>query len=79
MLRKIMVLLAVMVCMYFGNAYAENNYPYEIVCPNPAGGRYRVDLGDIDQWDFWKCECVSYTAYRMDDELYTLTGVHSFN
>ena len=84
MLKKIVVLLAV-ACMCFGNAYA--NYPYENICP---GGGQDVDnfdnlfCGDDgcfykDRWNFAQCECVSYAAYRMDDELDALAGIHFDN
>jgi hypothetical protein len=65
MLRKIVVILA-MACMCFESAYA--NYPYGNVCPNPAGGNLNAD-----QWGFYKCECTSYSAYKIDEELNGLT------
>lgn len=39
-------------------------YPYKDVCPRPAGGRYNP-LYDVDKWNFWKCECTSYAAYKI--------------
>jgi len=98
MLRKIVVLLIV-VCMCYGNACAENNYPYKGVCPvgpsGTIGGKVVdadywnpsrvingvwVDLNYwVDRWSFAQCECTSYSAYKMDDELYTLTDIHFNN
>ncbi|MCK9378562.1 MAG: CHAP domain-containing protein [Candidatus Moranbacteria bacterium] len=61
MLKKSAVILF-LVCICFSSVYAD--YPYDSVCPSPAGGRY-LQGTDGDQWDFWKCECVSYAAYMM--------------
>jgi len=105
MLRKIVVMLA-MTCICYGNAYAEDSYPYKDVCPNGGvtiacvdndndgksdfpcdywnpsrviNGEW-VDLNYwVDRWNLGQCECVSYTAYRMDDELYVLTDTHFNN
>jgi surface antigen len=41
-----------------------NNYTYKSVCPKPSGGRYSST--DADKWNFWKCECVSYVAYKLN-------------
>lgn len=43
--------------------YADT-YVYSSVCPKPAGGRWSG--GDVDKWNFYKCECVSYVAYKLN-------------
>jgi len=61
MLKKsLLTLLLLFVWFNFGYA----GYPYDSVCPNPAGGSYSQE--DIDQWNFYKCECTSYAAYRLN-------------
>jgi hypothetical protein len=62
MLRKITVAVAIIMLAFWSSAYAD--YPYANVCPSPAGGRYLSQ--DIDQWNFYKCECVSYTSYMLN-------------
>ncbi|MFN5854652.1 MAG: CHAP domain-containing protein [Pseudanabaenaceae cyanobacterium] len=36
-------------------------YPFAGECPNPSGGAMRVD-----PWNFYKCECTSYVASRLN-------------
>lgn len=36
-------------------------YPFAGECPNPSGGAMRVD-----PWNFFKCECTSYVASRLN-------------
>ena len=86
MLRKIVVLL-VMMCMHCGNVYANDDYPYKSICPD--GGESVDDFtnwfcGDNgcfykDRWNFAQCECTSYSAYKMDDELFALADIHFNN
>jgi surface antigen len=42
-----------------------NSYNYASVCPSPAGGRYWTE--DIDAWRFYKCECTSYSADKLNE------------
>lgn len=58
------MLVSLISCMCFYNAYAENNYSYKSECPSPAGGAYISQ--NVDAWQFYKCECVSYVAYRLN-------------
>jgi surface antigen len=44
---------------------AANTYNYISVCPSPAGGRY--SSSDIDAWSFYKCECTSYAADKLNE------------
>ncbi len=36
-------------------------YPFAGECPNPSGGAMRVD-----PWNFYKCECTSYVASKLN-------------
>ena len=36
-------------------------YPFVGECPNPSGGNLVVD-----SWNFYKCECTSYVASRLN-------------
>lgn len=36
-------------------------YPFANECPNPAGGNLKVD-----PWNFYKCECTSYVASKLN-------------
>ena len=36
-------------------------YPFAGECPSPSGGGLRVD-----PWNFYKCECTSYVASRLN-------------
>ena len=36
-------------------------YPFVGECPNPSGGAMRVD-----PWNFYKCECTSYVASKLN-------------
>lgn len=42
-----------------------NTYNYGNECPTPAGGRYST--ADIDAWRFYKCECTSYAADKLNE------------
>ncbi len=42
-----------------------NTYNYAGECPSPAGGRYST--ADIDAWRFYKCECTSYAADKVNE------------
>ncbi len=43
-----------------------NTYNYASVCPSPSGGRY-LNPDDVDAWSFWKCECTSYAADKLNE------------
>ncbi|HSP79860.1 MAG TPA: CHAP domain-containing protein [Myxococcaceae bacterium] len=42
-----------------------NTYNYISECPSPSGGRY--SYADVDAWNFYKCECTSYAADKLNE------------
>lgn len=47
------------------NELLADSYNYSAECPSPAGGRY--SSADIDAWRFYKCECTSYAADKLNE------------
>ena len=52
------LILTVLGLSLWSIALAENYYPYKDVCPGAQD--------EVDQWGFYKCECVSYAAYALN-------------
>ena len=62
------------------NNDGKNDFPCDYWNPSRVINGKWVNLDYwVDRWNFGQCECVSYTAYRMDDELYALAGIHFNN
>ena len=55
------LLITVMFLIGISEANAGNTYKFKSDCPNPAGGKMVKD-----DWDFYKCECVSFAAYKLN-------------
>ena len=59
MLQKMIVGTMLMVSVLYVNVYAGDTYPYRNSCPQDQG---------IDKWSFYKCNCTSYVAHKLNED-----------